>query len=40
MPTILDRVHTIRDGLAAGCTTDELMSDVEVLASLIETGEL
>lgn len=36
MTTIAERVRTIRDGLAAGCTPDEIYCDVEVLASVIE----
>lgn len=36
VPTIVERFRTIRDGIAAGCTPDELYCDVEVLASVIE----
>jgi hypothetical protein len=40
MPVDLaDRLRTIRDGLHAGCTVDELTADIEVVLSVAEIEE-
>jgi hypothetical protein len=33
---LVTRLRTIRDGLHAGCTVDELTADLEVALSLVE----
>lgn len=39
MPDLATRLRTIRDGLHAGCTVNELTADLEVALSLVERSD-